>query len=401
MNVMDKLAIDGGPKAISLNQDKLLKWPVMGKEEEEAILALLRNGEISSSSVVDEFAKEFAKFAGTKFALPQVNGTACLLSAFFALGIEPGDEVIAPTNTYWATVMPAAFLGAKIVFVESEKISLGVDPADIKKKITPKTKVIVPVHLYGYPCDMDPIMELADKHGITVIEDASHAHGVEYRGKKVGTFGRCAAFSLQGSKILPAGEAGVLVTDDIEIYEKSVALGHYERLSGLDRDAYKKYKRTGLGLKHRLSPLHAAIARCQLKKFPEVNRRITKNCERFRKGIGEIAGTGFFLPEIPKYVKRGYFMNQIVYDDGPGIIPREELVQMIGTEGLRVGQSRYELLHKQAYFTERGCDPKGFMFTEDLVSRLVSFPNFPWDEKGELVDQYIRGIEKVAVHLKE
>lgn len=398
---MDKLAIDGGPRAITLDQDKLLKWPVMGKEEEEAVLVLLRKGDISSASVVDEFAKEFARFAGTKYALPQVNGTACLLSAFFALDIKTGDEVIAPTNTYWASVMPAAFLGAKVVFCESEKASLCIDPADVKKKVTPKTKAIVPVHLYGYPCDMNTIMEVADEHGIAVIEDASHAHGVEYRGRKVGTFGKCAAYSLQGSKILPAGEAGVLVTDDVEIYEKSVALGHYERLSSLERDAYKKYRKTGLGLKHRLSPLHAAIALCQLKKFPEVNGRITRNCEKFRKAIKGIEGTGFYLPEVPKHVKRGYFMNQIVYDEGSGTIPRTELVQMLGTEGLRVGQSRYELLHKQAYFTERGHDPKVFQFTEDLVSRLVSFPNFPWDETGELVDQYIHGIEKVAHYLRE
>ncbi|MEX2680216.1 MAG: DegT/DnrJ/EryC1/StrS family aminotransferase [Candidatus Sigynarchaeota archaeon] len=398
---MDKLAIDGGPKAITLDQDKLLKWPVMGKEEEEAVLALLRKGDISTSSVVDEFAKEFARFTGTRYALPQVNGTACLLSAFFAIDIKPGDEVIAPTNTYWASVMPAAFLGARIVFCESEKASLGIDPDDVRKKVTPKTKAIVPVHLYGYPCDMDPIMEIAEKHGIAVIEDASHAHGAQYKGKKVGTFGKCAAFSLQGSKIMPGGEAGVLVTNDVEIYEKSVALGHYERLNDLERDVYKKYKKTGLGLKHRLSPLHAAIALCQLKKFPEVNGRITRNCERFRKGIKDIEGTGFFLPEIPKHVKRGYFMNQVVYDDGPGIIQRGELVQMLVTEGLRVGQSRYELLHKQAYFTERGYNPNALQFTENLVSSLVSFPNFPWDEKGELVDQYIRGVEKVAHYLRE
>ncbi len=398
---MDKLAIDGGPRAITLDQDKLLKWPVMGKEEEEAVLALLRKGDISSASVVDDFAKEFAMFAGTKYALPQVNGTACLLSSFFAIGIKPGDEVIAPTNTYWASVMPAAFLGAKIVFCESEKASLGIDPEDVKKKVTPKTKAIVPVHLYGYPCDMDPIMEIADKHGITVIEDASHAHGAAYKGKRVGTFGKCAAFSLQGSKILPAGEAGVLVTDDVEIYEKSVALGHYERLSGVERDAYKKYRKTGLGLKHRLSPLHAAIALCQLKRFPEVNGRITRNCENFRKGIAGIEGTGFYLPGMPKHVSRGYFMNQVVYDEGPGIIPRTEIVQMLATEGLRVGQSRYELLHKQAYFTERGYDPKALQFTENLVSSLVSFPNFPWDENGGLVDQYVRGIEKVVHYLRE
>src|SRR6056297_704242 len=113
------LAMDGGPKAIDLDTKKLLKWPKMGPEEEESVLTLLREGAISQSSIVDELAKEFAEFIGVKYALPKVNGTACLLASYFALGIGKGDEVLAPTNTYWATVMPAAFLGAKIVFCES------------------------------------------------------------------------------------------------------------------------------------------------------------------------------------------------------------------------------------------------------------------------------------------
>ncbi len=397
---MEPLAMDGGSKAIAVDQGPLLDWPVLGKEEEEAVLALMRKGEVSSSPVVDELGKAFATFVGTRYALPQVNGTACLLSAFHALGIGPGDEVIVPTNTYWATAMPAAFLGAKIVFCESEPVSLCIDPDDIERKITTKTKAIVPVHIYGYPCEMDRIMDIAEKHCIAVIEDASHAHGTSFKGRNIGTFGRCAAFSLQGSKILPAGEAGILVTNDVEIYELAVALGHYERIPSLEREQYKKYKKTGLGVKHRLSPLHAAIALCQLKKFPEVNARITRNCERFRTAIKDIEGTGFVIPDVPSHVKRGYFMNQVVYEDGPGIIPKQDLLPVLESEGLRVGQSRYELLHKQAYFIERGQDPDAMQSTQSLVNKLVSFPNFPWDIDGTLVDQYVHGIEKVAYHLK-
>lgn len=394
----DALAIDGGQRAITLDQDALLRWPVLGEEEVTAVRELVLKGEISSSGVVDELAAAFARFTGAKHAIPHVNGTACMLAAFHACGVGPGDEVIAPANTYWATVMPAAFLGARIVFCESERNSLCIDPADIERKVTPRTRAIVPVHVYGHPCDMDRIVEIATSHGIDVIEDASHAHGTAYRGKKIGTFGRCAAFSLQGSKILPAGEGGILVTNDDDVFEDAILLGHYERVGTLPSDR-KRYHRTGLGFKHRLSPLHAAIALCQLRKFPEINARITRNCERFRAAIKEIPGTGFHVPGVPAHVERGYFMNQVIYDDGDGIIPRKDLVPVLVSEGLRVGQSRYDLLHRQPYFTERGADPDDLAFTRDLVERLVSFPNFPWDEDGALVDQYVAGIEKVARHL--
>ncbi|MFX0100513.1 MAG: DegT/DnrJ/EryC1/StrS family aminotransferase [Candidatus Hodarchaeota archaeon] len=397
---MDKLAMDGGPRAITLDQDELLKWPKMGPEEEEAVLNLMRKGEISTSSVVDDLAKEFGKFTGSKYVLPQVNGTSCLLSAFHAMGIGPGDEVIAPTNTYWATAMPAAFLGAKIVFCESDPVTLCIDPDDIEKKINEKTKAIGPVHIYGYPCEMDRIMELAGKHDIKVIEDASHAHGAEYKGKKIGTIGDAGVFSMQGSKIMPAGEAGILVTEDQDIYECAVTLGHYERIPGLETDKYKKYSRTGFGVKHRPSPLHAAIALCQLRKFPEVNARITKNCVTFRNAIRDIEGPGFVIPDIPKHIKRVYFMNQVLYEEGEGVIPRKDLAFMLQSEGLRVGSSRYELLHKQAFFTERGHDPNTMKQTQDIVEKLLSFPNFPWDMTGELVEQYIHGVEKVAFHLR-
>ncbi|MHA1368950.1 MAG: DegT/DnrJ/EryC1/StrS family aminotransferase [Promethearchaeota archaeon] len=397
----EKLAIDGGPPAITLKQDEYLQWPKLGVEEEELIIDLLRKGEISTSKQVDLLAKEFAGFVGTKYALPQVNGTACLLSAFYALDIGKGDEIIAPTNTYWATVMPACFLGAKVIFCESEPDSLCIDPEDIKKKITDKTKAIVPVHIYGYPCRMDEIMEIAEDHGVAVIEDASHAHGAEYKGKKVGTFGDCAVFSMQGSKIIPAGEAGILVTNDIEIHERSIVLGHYERINGLERKKYKKYERTGFGLKHRLSPLHAAIARCQLKKFPKVNATITRNCETFRDAIKDMPNTGFVIPNIPKHVKRVYFMNQVIYENKNGAIPRDDIIFLLRSEGMTIGQSRYQLLHSQPYFVEHGHDPNGFEFTRGLVQKLMSFPNFPWDQKGELVDQYIKGIEKVVYHMKD
>ncbi|MHA1680584.1 MAG: DegT/DnrJ/EryC1/StrS family aminotransferase [Promethearchaeota archaeon] len=397
---MEKLAVDGGQKSITRDQEELLKWPKMGVEEEEAVVELMRRGEISQSREPELLAKEFSEFIGTKYALAKVNGTACLLSAFFSAGVGPGDEVIVPTNTYWASAMPAAFLGAKIVFCESEPDNFCIDPVDIRKKVTDRTKVIVPVHLYGYPCEMDEIMEIAGENDITVIEDASHAHGAEYKGKKIGSIGHCGVFSLQASKIMPAGEAGILVTNDVEIHEKATSLGHYQLIPSLERDTYKKYAKTGLGLKHRLSPLHAAIARCQLKKFNGTNSTITKNCEKFRDAIKDIEGLGFIVPETPKHVNRVYFMNQLIYEDGDGTIPREELLFMLKSEGILAGKSRYDLLHYQPYFVENGHGPSKMPFTENLVSKMVSFPTFPWDEDGSLVDEYIAGVEKVAYYLR-
>ena len=224
-----KLALYGGPKAIETPApEEMFRWPIMTKEDEDAALDVIRRNAFSGVEITEKFQDEFAKWQGRKYAICYTNGTMSISAAMFAIGLGVGDEIICPTKTYWGSVSQAINFGASAVFCNIDN-NLSIDPDDLERCITPKTKAIVVVHYFGYPCDMDRIMAIAKKHNVKVIEDVSHAQGGLYKGKKVGTFGDVAAMSLMSMKSFAAGELGILVTDDREIYERAMAYGHYER----------------------------------------------------------------------------------------------------------------------------------------------------------------------------
>ncbi|MHA1734186.1 MAG: DegT/DnrJ/EryC1/StrS aminotransferase family protein [Promethearchaeota archaeon] len=396
MQESEKLAIDGGEPAVTLDKDELLRWPRLDREEEEAVVGLIRKSEISTSSEPDEFAREFQEFLGgePEYYLPCYSGTSALYSAFFCAGVGPGTEVIGPAYTYWASTTPAAALGGRVVFAEVDEKSLCLDPEDFKEKITPKTKAVVPVHVWGWPAEIDDIVEIAHDHGIAVVEDAAHAHGAEYKGKKVGTIGDIGCFSFQASKLLPAGEGGMFVTANKEFYEKATALGHYERVGNLSAD-YSKYAKTGFGFKHRMSPLHAAIARVQLRKYPEVNEWVTKHSKKFREFLSKFPG--FRVHEPPDYIKRVYYENVVQFwpdDEGCPFEDDKELVWLLQSEGVWVNDSRYSLLNTQPFYLERGHSPDELPRTNEIREHLIRFPNFHVPDE-EYVEQYCHAIEKV------
>ena len=367
-----------------------LKWPYVPDKAKKKIMKLLDDGAISTDDEVDKFADDFKKYIGTKYSIPECNGTSALYSAFFALGVGPGDEVIVPTYTYWATAMPAAALGAKIVFAESNNDTFNIDPKDVKKKITDKTKVIVPVHLWGLPCEMDELKEIATENNVYIVEDASHAHGSSYKGKKIGSIGDISCFSFQGSKLLPAGEAGMMLTDNEEFHSKATTLGHYERVSKLNND-YSKYARTGFGFKFRMSPLHAAIGRALLSEYDKYNAITTRNVLKMREAIGELDGFIDYRP--PDYIKRVYYENLMDYDESKSSIKRSDLLNRMKLMSMKVSATRYTLLHQQPYFTERGSDPNGLPVTDNLMDRLFTFPVYKTDDM-EAVDKWISKFTK-------
>ncbi|MBD3353709.1 MAG: aminotransferase class I/II-fold pyridoxal phosphate-dependent enzyme [Candidatus Lokiarchaeota archaeon] len=366
------------------------EWPVVPKKAKKAVMKLLDKGKISVDKIVDKFAEDFRKYIGTKYCIPEINGTSALYSAFFAIGLEPGDEVICPSYTYWATAMPAAAQGAKIVFAEVETDTFNIDPEDISKKITDKTKAIVPVHLWGLPCEMDTIMEIAEEHNIYVIEDASHSHGASYKGKMTGNLGHISCFSFQGTKLLPAGEAGMMLTDNEEFFERGTALGHYTRAKKLDGE-YKKYGTTSLGFKFRMSPLHAAIGRELLKNYDNYNKVITENTEKMREAIGELPGFIDYRP--PSYIARVYYENVMDYQENESRIPRDNLLNKLKMGLLHINPTRYPLIHQQPYFQERGYDKHSLPVTEKLVARLFRFPTIRTKGDGE-VDKWIKKFTK-------
>ncbi len=292
---MEKLALLGGTPTIEKEKipKDLFKWPIITEEDEEAALDVIRNNKFSTLDITTKFQDEFAAWQGREYAIAYCNGTAALTAAMYAIGLGNGDEIICPTKTYWGSVSQAINFGASAVFCNIDE-HLSLDPDDLERCITPKTKAIMVVHYYSYPCDMDKIMPIAKKYNLKVIEDVSHAHGAMYKGRKVGTFGDVAAMSMMSQKSFAAGELGMLVTDDRICYERAMAFGHYER----NNEAYikecediKGFSHIALGgIKGRANQLCTALARVQLKYYDERTAEIRRAMNYFFDLIEDLPG---------------------------------------------------------------------------------------------------------------
>jgi perosamine synthetase len=283
MTATSQLAIAGGRPAVQSDPGDVFTWPIITKEDEDAVLEVLRRGGMSNTDVTEQFEKEFAVWQGATYAVGFNNGTAALHAAMFGCKVGVGDEIICQSLTYWASALPSFSLGATVVFVEVDPDTLCIDPADIEHRITDRTKAIVVVHYLGHPADMDPIMEIAQRHGVKVIEDVSHAHGALYKGRKIGTFGDAAAMSMMSGKSFAIGEAGMLTTNDLEIYERAIAFGLYERFQG-DIQTPELQEVLGLpmgGYKYRMHQLSSAVGRVQLKYYDERCAEIQKAMNYF------------------------------------------------------------------------------------------------------------------------
>jgi len=412
------LAINGGPKTITAMPEAAFRWPDTGREEVAEAARLIRSGELSVSADAKGLAEEFKKLVRVKYALTCNNGTAAGHSCFFAIGIKPGDEIISPSFTYWATILQALHLGGVPVFAEMDPRTLNIDPSDIEHRITPRTKAIVLTHMLGIPCEMTPIMRIARKHNLKVIEDASHAHGATYRGRPVGSFGDVSFFSLQASKLMPAGEGGIFCTRRKEYYDRALALGHYERNRDPKENSSWARFATGLGFKYRIHPIAAAIGLCQLRKLPRHIEKTTANVEYFHRGLRKLKC--WEIPDLPPYVKRVYYQDWQPWKPqaAPGVA-KERFVEALCAEGCRVGDARYNLLHQQAIFTDPEVYSENGIFPifADLPNkpvyrgdelpisqahrqRLIWLPTFPGARRKD-VDLYLEAFKKVEDNLDE
>ncbi len=212
--------------------------PLIGAREKELVLDALDSGWVSSiGKYIDEFEANFARYSGTEYALAVSNGTTGLHLALATLGLGPGDEVIIPDLTFVATANAVAYTGATPVLADIDADTLCLDPRSVKALISPRTKAIIPVHLYGHPADMDALTEIADAHGVTIIEDAAEAHGAEYKGRRAGSLGKCGVFSFYGNKVITTGEGGMLTTNDAAFYQRA-AFMQALRARGVDSRPY-------------------------------------------------------------------------------------------------------------------------------------------------------------------
>ncbi|MHC4437831.1 MAG: DegT/DnrJ/EryC1/StrS family aminotransferase [Planctomycetota bacterium] len=287
----EQLALLGGEKSVKSESSDIFTWPIINEKHEQAVLDVLRARKMSGIEITRQFEKKYAEMLGRKYALAYNNGTAAILGAMYALDIGLGDEVICPSITYWASVAQAYSLGATPVFCDIDPETLCIDPNDIEHRITPRTKAIVVVHYAGMPAEMDMIMKIAAGHNLKILEDASHAHGALYKGRQIGTFGEAAAFSLMTGKSLAVGEAGILFTDEKQIYERAILFGHYIRHDEITLDELKPF--AGLpcgGAKHRIHQLSSAFGQVQLDLYPKQMAEIDKAMNYFCDLLEDTAG---------------------------------------------------------------------------------------------------------------
>lgn len=312
---MEKLAILGGKPCREIGVRPWPKWPVWGKEEENALIEVLNSGVWSYNGPKEtEFNRLFAEFTGTKYSICTVNGTVTMQLALEAMGIGVGDEVIVPAITWQATAATVIDVNATPILVDVLEDTWCIDPAEIEKAITPRTKAIIPVHLYGAFADMDAIVEIAKKHNLYVIEDCAHKHGGEWNGKKAGSIGDVGSFSFQLSKHLTAGEGGAVTTDDPGLAEKLDALRNCGRrpegdsLIGADK-GIGDYGDDGNFIQSgnlRITEFQAAILVEGLKRLPEQNANRDANGAYLNDLLKEIPGITP-LKRDSRETKKAYF----------------------------------------------------------------------------------------------
>lgn len=418
----EKLAILGGEPTIpngsipAETYDKLFRAMVLTQEAEDAALDVIRKGSFSYTDVTEKFQEEFAAWQGTDYAIAYCNGTMALTSAMFAIGLGEGDEIICPTKTYWGSVSQAINFGASAVFCNINDM-LSMDPNDIERCISPRTKAIMVVHYFAYPCDMDPIMAIAKKHGLKVIEDVSHAQGGMYKGKKLGTFGDVAAMSLMSTKSLACGELGVLATSDRRIYERAMAFGHYERNNAnyiTESDELKDYFHIALGgAKGRANQVCTAIARDQLKHYDERSAEIRRAMNYFWDQLEGLPGIrAIRVDESTGSNMAGWYCpHGAYYPDELHGLSVKRFAQAVAAEN---GGFCYDggnfCLHTHPFFktfdmTHRGT-PSRIAYSDrdvratdalcdaSLEKYCFSVPRFNYLDK-EIIDRYVAGYRKV------
>lgn len=259
--------------------------PLVGEKELEYVTDCIKTNWISSAGkYVVKFEEMFSEFCGTRYGVATSNGTTALHLALTVLGIGKGDEVIVPTLTFVATANAARYCNADAVFVDSEPRTWNMDPEKIEEKITSRTKAIIPVHLYGHPADMDPILDIAEDHDLYVIEDAAEAHGAEYKGKKVGSLGDIGTFSFYGNKLITTGEGGMLVSDNEELIEKA----RIYRDHGMSPE--RRYWHPVIGYNYRLTNIQAAIGVAQVEKVDRIIEAKRRNAALYTSLLSDIEG---------------------------------------------------------------------------------------------------------------
>jgi perosamine synthetase len=426
----EKLAILGGEPAVTIKNPEQWRRPV--EEEKKAVCELIDRGFLSGSGSgpPKEFEEQFREFIGAEYCLTVDHGSTALASAYYAVGVGPGDEVITPTAGYIGSYEGALHLGARPVFCDIDPRTLLIDPKDAERRITERTRAINPIHMNGRVCDMDALLDIGKRYGIAIVEDAAHAHGSEWDGKKIGNVGDIACFSLQGTapggKPTAAGEGGIVTTNNRDFYERQLIYCHLHRsgITGeLTKPEYRGLDSEVLGGKWRAHPLALAIAKVSFNTLRHRNRRRIENRKKIFDALRELPGLEP-VHTYPKSKPAGFYGGlKLIYNpEELGGLPARKFVEAMRAEGASVsGPGIGHLEHLRTIFT-RGFDlwghgrgPLGgefcglppfkvykrgdFPVAEGLAGKVLTLPAYI-DPREGFLDQYIKAFRKVTESYK-
>jgi len=349
---MSKLSILGGEPVRDIKEKPWPCWPVFGEEERRNLLSVFESGKWWYGEKVKKFEEEFALFQNAKYGISCTNGTAALEIGLLSCGIGPGDEVIVPPYTFIATASSVLKVNAIPVFADIEIQTGNLDPKDVEKKITEKTKGIISVHLAGLPCDMDALNELAEKYNLKIIEDACHSWGSKWKGKGTGALGDCGAFSFQMSKNITSGEGGILLTDNQDIAEIARSYSNCGR--GKEKPWYEHYL---LGDNLRMTEFQAAILLGQLTRLESQTTRREENAKYLDENLKDFPGIKI-VPRDKRVTRRAYHFYIFRFIEEEWGIKRELFIKAISAEGIPVSSGYPFPLYKNPLFQKKGTGPE-------------------------------------------
>ena len=354
--------------------------PSLGEEEIQEVVETLRSGWITTGPKTEKFAAAFADYVGGRFAVPVSSATAGLHVALLALGVGPGDEVITTPMTFVATLNTIVHCGATPVLADIDAATLHVLVDQVEKRLTRKTKAILPVHFVGQPVDLDPLLELASSRGIAVLEDAAHALGTEYKGRRIGSFPTTSVFSFHPNKNITTGEGGMVVTDDEGVFERASLL----KFHGMDREAWKRFAKEGSprydvevpGFKYNMMDIQAALGLRQLPRLEGFLNERRRLAGRYDQALSDV--TGLILPQrVPYPARHAWHLYTPLVDIDRLTISRDQFMAELKSRNIGTGL-HYTAAHEFTYYAGTyGWSPDDFPEAHFVSERIVSLPLFP------------------------
>ncbi len=394
------LAIDGGSPVRDSFLPYAMHW--IGEEEKEEVLSVLNSNWLTTGPKVKQFEEDVARYVGTKYAIAVNSGTAALHCCLAALDIKPGDEVITTPFTFLATANAIIYLGGTPILADIDEKTYNISPSEIRKKITPRTKAIIPVHYGGLPCEMDEILNIAREFNLKVIEDAAHALSAEYNGKRIGSLGDATIFSFHPVKNITTAEGGMIVTNNPEIAKYCIM----HRTHGITKEAMERYGKNAdwmydmqrIGYRYNMTEFQAALGVAQLRKLESFQRRREEIANRYDQEFSQMFG--IILPPRQSNLKTAWHLYPLRLQSGFLAVDRNQIIKSLKAENIGVNV-HYIPLHLHTYYQKRYGFVKGdFPVAEKVYDSILTIPLFP-KMSDEDVNDVITAFKKVFSHYQK